>query len=108
MGYKVTCRSLTGRYLTPEVQTTLVLPAHIRTNLFDKTILPQQWLVPSLKPPEVVQAIIDSLGGTKLDNILRIPHYTWSTRVLYRGSDFVPRIVRRLSHWVRCYCCNER
>lgn len=69
--------------------------------MFEKTVLPDERLAPSLKPSEVSQAIIDSLEGTTLDNILRIPHFTWVARLLNRGSDLVPRIVRRLQHWVR-------
>lgn len=92
---------LTWRYLTPEIQTTLVLPGHIKTHMFEKTVLPDERLAPSLMPAEVSQAIIESLEGTTLDNILRIPHFTWVARLLYRGSDLVPRVVRRLQHWVR-------
>lgn len=69
--------------------------------MFDKTVLPDARLIPSLTPAEVTQAIIDSLEGATLDNIIRVPSYTWVARLLYRGSDLVPRVVRRLQHWVR-------
>ncbi|KLT41037.1 NAD(P)-binding protein [Cutaneotrichosporon oleaginosum] len=92
------------RYDASEVRTTLVLPGHILTGMFTKTILPKSFflrlLVPSLTPPEVADAIVGALGGGRANTVLRLPFFTQSARLLNPASALLPDIVLRLSHWV--------
>ncbi|GMK54551.1 hypothetical protein CspeluHIS016_0111370 [Cutaneotrichosporon spelunceum] len=92
------------RYDASEVRTTLVLPGHILTRMFTKTILPNSlWLrmlTPSLTASEVADAIVGALGGGKANTVLRLPFFTQCARLLNPGSALVPDIVLRLSHWV--------
>ncbi|BEI80182.1 hypothetical protein CcaverHIS002_0107110 [Cutaneotrichosporon cavernicola] len=92
------------RYDASEVRTTLVLPGHILTRMFTKTILPSSFflrlLTPSLTPSEVADAIVGALGGGRANTVLRLPLFTQSARLLNPSSALVPDIVLRLSHWV--------
>ncbi|RSH84506.1 uncharacterized protein EHS24_006028 [Apiotrichum porosum] len=94
------------RYNTPEIRTTLVLPGHILTAMFEKTIMPRErlfkWLAPSLTVDVVADAIVSSLEGgpfSKNDTVLRLPFFTHTARLLSPTSALVPGPILKLGHW---------
>ena len=105
---------LNNRYHAREVRTTLLLPGHIRTPLFDKIQFPRsllfRFMAPSLEPGQVVEKIVRSLAAQE-NTVVRMPFYTHSARFLNLGSNLTPGWVRDFLQWAstrqhdwRCRC----
>jgi hypothetical protein len=94
---------LTNRYHAPGIKTTLLLPGHIRTPLFDRIQFPRslffRFMAPSLQPGEVVAGIMDELYHQR-DGVVRMPFYTQTVRLLNIGTGLVPGFVRSFLQWV--------
>jgi short-subunit dehydrogenase len=97
---------LTNRYHAPGVKTTLLLPGHIRTPLFDRIQFPRslffRFMAPSLEPEQVVAGIIMELEY-KRNGVIRMPFYTQAVRFLNIGTGLVPGYIRNFLQWVSHY-----
>jgi all-trans-retinol dehydrogenase (NAD+) len=94
---------LNNRYKAPQIRTTLLLPGHIRTPLFDKIQFPRslffRFMAPSLEPGQVVQKIVRALAAQE-SRVVRMPFYTHSARLLNLGSGLTPGWIRDFLQWV--------
>lgn len=100
---------LTNRYHAPGIKTTLLLPGHIRTPLFDRIQFPRslffRFMAPSLQPEEVVAGIMDELYHQR-NGVVRMPFYTQTVRFLNIGTGLVPEFIRNFLQWVSTISCS--
>ncbi|ORY29556.1 hypothetical protein BCR39DRAFT_574881 [Naematelia encephala] len=94
---------LNTRYLTPAIRTTLVLPSHIQTSLFERIQLPPtrfwRFLAPTVSPHTIVKEIIQALDSQE-SRVIRLPFYSQAARVLGTGAGLVPHWLRDLLQWI--------
>lgn len=94
---------LRSRYNLPRIRTTLVLPAHIATTLFDQIRMPSSWIwrifAPRLEMRDVVDGIVSALEADE-SRVVRLPAYTHSARLLGSGPALVPLWLRDLVQYV--------
>ncbi|KAL7419820.1 hypothetical protein Q5752_005736 [Cryptotrichosporon argae] len=96
------------RYKTPDVHTTLVLPAHMATPLFADIAFPRtalfRFLAPTLTPPAVADKILRRIEA-QTSGTLRMPLYTQAARVLGNAAGLAPAWLGALAdhvsgaHW---------
>jgi all-trans-retinol dehydrogenase (NAD+) len=81
------------RYRTPGIRTTLVLPAFIQTQLFDKISFPTnplfRFLAPPVQPHTIVKAIIEALDAHE-SRTIRLPIYSNLARFMNPGVGLLP------------------
>lgn len=95
---------LENQYQSPNIRTTLVLPSHVQTQLFSEIQFPTwgglfPFLVPSLEPDDVAEAIIDKLDKRE-NGTLRLPMYSHLGRVMGLAAEIIPGWARDFARWV--------
>ncbi|TEB35735.1 retinal short-chain dehydrogenase/reductase [Coprinellus micaceus] len=90
---------LDHRYNTPKIRTTILLPGHIQTPLFQtaefNTAFWFKFLAPSLPPVTVVKRIIAALDEQHSQTIY-LPFYTYTAPLV----NVMPSFVRDFSQWL--------
>jgi len=90
---------LDNRYKCPKIRTTLVLPGHVSTSMFDTIALPSssiyKFFFPSVQPVTVVKRIITALDEQHSQTI-RLPLYTHFVPYL----THLPSFIRDMAQWV--------
>jgi hypothetical protein len=95
---------LNTRYKTPKIKTTLLLPAHILTSLFDKIRFPNSPLIAFAAPPVEPQLIVDSLIEAleaQESRVIRLPFYTNIGRIMGAGPGLLPKFIGDVIQKVR-------
>jgi hypothetical protein len=89
-----------SRYKCPEIRTTLVVPGHILTPMFQTIKFPSsiahRFFYPSIPPITVVKRIIAALDEQH-SQVIMIPFYVHLTPFL----THLPSFLRDLAQWVR-------